>query len=111
MRMENTKIESDGEPMELTKQEKKTLMRALWSALLEPKWTKDDLIDFGKAIFAKKSLREMDDKVFEQIFPFLDEITASLGRKLQIAAIEEAALSPPEQEQGKEKAAAEEQST
>jgi hypothetical protein len=70
----------------MTKEEKKVLMRALWDSLLEPKWTKDDLIDFGKAVFSKKTLKEMDDKTFNKLFPFLEQVTNNLGRRLQAEA-------------------------
>lgn len=90
---------------EMSREEKKVLMRALWGALLSPPWTKDDLITFGKAIFAKKSLKEMDDATFNAIFPFLDKVTTDLGSKLSEAAEEqrgpkeEEAKAPPPSEQ------------
>ena len=70
----------------MTKEEKKFLMRSLWDALAVPKWTKDSLVDFGTAIFAKKSLKDMDDKTFNKIFPFLNAVTTELGSRLQAEA-------------------------
>ena len=65
--------------MELTKEEKAFFTKAVWKALSAPDWSKDDLIDFGKALYAKKTLRDMEDKTFKKIFPFLEKITNSLG--------------------------------
>lgn len=67
---------------EMTAEEKKFLMLSLWDALVVPKWTKDNLIDFGMAIFSKKPLKDMSDKEFAKVFPFLKEITVELGKKL-----------------------------
>lgn len=67
---------------EMTPEEKKFLMLTLWDALIAPKWTKDTLIDFGKAIFSKKPLKDMSDKEFNLIFPFLRDATVELGKKL-----------------------------
>lgn len=66
----------------MSKEDKALLMKALWKALQAPQWTKDDLIAFGKAIFSRHSLKEMPDKVFEAIYPFLASITEALGEQL-----------------------------
>ena len=68
----------------LTKEERAFLVKNLWEALQVPSWTKDDLIDLGKAIFAKKTLREMgvDEKLFARIFPLLVKIADHLGEKI-----------------------------
>lgn len=68
----------------LTKEERAFLIKNLWEALQVPSWTKDDLIELGKAIFAKKTLREMgvDEKLFARLFPLLIKITDHLGEKL-----------------------------
>lgn len=79
----------------LTAEEKKILMKALWASLQAPTWTKDNLIDFGKAIHSKKSLKELDDKVFDKIFPFLEKVTITLSEKLHAAAT--AAMAKPEE--------------
>lgn len=66
----------------LNKEEKAFLMKALWKALQSPTWTKDDLIEFGKAIFSKLTLGKMSEKTFDRILPFLSKITDSLGQQL-----------------------------
>ena len=68
----------------LTKEERAFLVKNLWEALQVPSWTKDDLIELGKAIFAKKTLREMgvDEKLFARIFPLLVKIADHLGERL-----------------------------
>jgi predicted alpha-1,6-mannanase (GH76 family) len=79
-------------PDDLSKEEKVFLTRALWKALQAPEWAKDDLIDFGKAIFSKSTLKAMDDRMYERIYPFLERIVASLGQQLaeRLEAVEHA---------------------
>lgn len=89
----------------LTAEERAFLMTSLWNALSSPKWTKDDLIDFGKALFTRQSLQEMPDKAFEKIYPFLCEITDSLGRQMSDKAQEIASsMTLAEKEELKEEA-------
>lgn len=85
MATETTKEEST-----LSKEEKAVLMKALWKALQAPTWTKDELVELGKAIFAKESLGKMADKRFEIIYPNLVAIVESLGAQLaeQAAAMQ-----------------------
>ena len=90
---------------EMTTEEKSFLMKALWASLIEPKWTKDDLIDFGKAIFAKKGFKEMSDAEFAKVFPFLTQITANLGKRLMEKKTELSAASPAETEDAPAEAA------
>jgi hypothetical protein len=97
----------------MTKEERVFLMKAIWTALSKPKWTKDDLIDFGKALFARQSLHEMSEKLFARIYPFLLEITDALGKQMSDKAQEIASsmgLTEKEEEQKEEppKAAKEE---
>ena len=73
------------------KKERALIIKALWESLQEPAWTKDDLIDFGKAIFAKKTLKKMDDKTFVKIFPFLEATAVALIKRLQAAQAAQAA--------------------
>lgn len=72
----------------MTKEQKAFLLQAIWSSLQVPSWTKDDLIEFGKAIFVKKSLAKLDEKIFLKIFPFLTEITNALGIQLMEHSLE-----------------------
>ena len=71
----------------LTKEELAWLIKALVESLEIPDWTKDDLIEFGKAIFGKTPLKDMDPKKFTQLFPFLKQITDNLGIKLKEAVL------------------------
>jgi hypothetical protein len=45
------------------------------------------LIEFGKAIYAKTALKDLDSKKFNQLFPFLKQITDHLGIKLKEAVL------------------------
>lgn len=66
----------------ITAEDKKFLVNTIWEALQSPKWTKNDLIDFGTAIFSKKKLKDIDESVFNKIFPFLEIITLNVSEKL-----------------------------
>lgn len=57
-------------------------IRAVWEALLAPSWTKDDLIDLGKAIFARTPLKRFDQAKFDRILPHLSKITEMLESKI-----------------------------
>ena len=57
-------------------------IRTLWETLLAPNWTKDDLIDLGKAIFAKTPLKRFDPAKFDRLFPHLVRVTEMLEAKI-----------------------------
>jgi hypothetical protein len=74
----------------LSKEEQAFLMKALWESLQVPSWNRDDLIDLGKLIFAKKSLKEIasqDEKKFARLFPHLVAMVNHLGAKIMEATI------------------------
>jgi len=66
----------------ITAEDKKFLVNTIWEALQSPKWTKDDLVDFGTAIFSGKKLKDMKEITFNKIFPFLEVITMSVSDSL-----------------------------
>lgn len=76
---------------QMTTEEKKFLMKAVWESFTTPKWSKDDLIDFGKAIYTGVPLSKMPEDTFRKIFPFLTEIVVALGSKLGAEAEKQAA--------------------
>lgn len=53
-------------------------IRTVWEALLAPNWTKDDLIDLGKAIFARTPLKRFDQAKFNRILPHLSKLAEVL---------------------------------
>ena len=69
----------------LSKEELAYLMKIEWEALQTPSWSKDDLIEFGKAIFGKTRFKDLDPKKFNQLFPFLKAIAEYLGVTLKEA--------------------------
>ena len=71
----------------LSREEQAFLIKILWESLQAPPWSRDDLIEFGKAIFGKTPLKDLDPKKFNQLFPFLKQITDSLGIKLKAAVL------------------------
>jgi len=74
--------EAEAESAKMSNEEMAFLTKTLWEALQTPRWLKNDLIEFGMAIFSKKSLKAMDDKVFARIFPFLQQVAESMAEKL-----------------------------
>ena len=82
----------------LTREEQAFLIKVQWEALQAPSWTRDDIIEFGKAIYAKTALKDLDPKKFNQLFPFLKQITDHLGIKLKEAVLP--APSPASASQG-----------
>ena len=72
----------------LTKEELAWLIKAIVESLEVPDWTKDDLIEFGKMIWAKTSLKilaERDEKLFGRLFPHLAKVATHLGTKIATA--------------------------
>ena len=72
----------------LSKEELAWLIKAVVESLEVPDWTKDDLIEFGKMIWAKttlKSLAERDEKLFGRHFPLLATVATHLGTKIATA--------------------------
>jgi len=69
----------------LGKEEIAFLIKAMWRALRAPGWTfanRKDLEKIGEAIFAGKDLRDIDDRLYDRIFPHLVTIATSLGNTL-----------------------------
>jgi hypothetical protein len=83
----------------LSKEELAYLIKVVWEALQSPSWSRDDLIEFGKAIFGKTPLKDLEPKKFNQLFPFLKSIAEHLGIKLK-----EAILPAPPQAAGAQEA-------
>jgi uncharacterized protein (DUF2126 family) len=76
---------------EISKDEMKFLVKTIWTMLGAPAWTKDSLITLGKVIFAKKTLKEMDDKAFAEIWPHLKVMAETLNTKFSEEADRRAA--------------------
>ena len=79
----------------LSREEQAFLIKILWESLQAPPWSRDDLIEFGKAIFGKTPLKDLDPKKFNQLFPFLKQITDNLGIKLKEAVLPAPPPAPP----------------
>lgn len=63
----------------MTKQEKAFLLKAIWTSLQAPDWDKDDLVDFGKAIFTKTQLKDLNEAAFGKFLKYMTQITDKLG--------------------------------
>jgi hypothetical protein len=75
---------SDSQPARTLSQEDIAFYaKNIWSALLEPDWKYDDLVELGKAVYAKIPLNKMDDKKFNRLFPLLVKISQFLGEQIQ----------------------------
>ncbi len=66
----------------LTKEETAFFIKAFWEALLAPEWTRDHLIELGKAVYAKTPLAKLSDTDFTLFFPYLQTIAQKLGGKV-----------------------------
>ena len=71
----------------LSREELAYLIKILWEAQQAPSWNRDDLIEFGKAIFGKTPLKELDPKIFNRLFPHLKTMAEHLGVKLKEAIL------------------------
>ena len=60
-------------------------IRTIWEALLTPKWDRDLLISFGKLLYARRPLKEVDDTLFADLLPRLIEIVEVLEAKFKAA--------------------------
>ena len=74
-------------------------IRTLWEALHAPKWTRDDLIDLGKAIFAKTPLKNLDPDKFDKLLPHLIDIVERLEAGL--VKLPDPSPKPQDQEEAK----------
>jgi hypothetical protein len=89
---------------EISKEQMKFLIKTLWKCLEAPAWTKDSLITLGKVIFAKKTLKDLDDKAFGEIWPHLKVMAETLdltlseeAARMTTEAIERAEKPQPEE--------------
>lgn len=80
-------------PLEsLTKEEIAWLIKLMWASLQAPAWTyksQKDLAKIGEAIASGKSLKDINDDLYNRIFPHLVTIATHLGIALKTS-------SPPE---------------
>ena len=70
------------DPSKMSREDTAFYIRAMWTALLTPKWLRDDLIELGKAVFAKEALGSMDDTLFARLIPHLTEMANILGAQV-----------------------------
>jgi len=82
-----------------TKGEQVFLITALWESLQIPSWTSDVLIDLGKMLHAKKTLKDFPPQKFDRLFPHLVVIASHLGAKLLSASPGAQAAVPTKEEQ------------
>lgn len=72
---------------EISKDQMKFLVKTLWKCLEAPSWNKDSLITLGKVVFAKKSLKDLSDKEFNEIWPHLKVMAQTLDTTLSEEAV------------------------
>jgi hypothetical protein len=65
-----------------SKEETAFYIKAFWDAMLAPKWLRDDLIELGKAVYAKEPLATLDDALFARLMPHLVEMANVLGAQI-----------------------------
>ena len=69
-----------------TNEEVAFLIKAIWSSLQAPKWTfknRKDLEKIGEAIFTGNALKDLDDQLYDRIFPHLVKVATHLGHVLR----------------------------
>ena len=93
---------------EISKEQMKFLIKTLWKCLQAPSWNKDSLITLGKVVFAKKSLKDLSDKEFNEIWPHLkvmaetlDSTLAEEAARMVNDAIEKSEAKPDQAEEPK----------
>jgi hypothetical protein len=62
------------------------LIKILWASLQAPGWTnktRKDLEKLGEALYSGKSLKELDDSLYDRIFPHLVIVAKHLGKALR----------------------------
>lgn len=93
---------TDPSPPPLTTAETAYLIRSLWEALLAPKWdasTRKDLQKLGEALYSGKTLKQLDNDLYDRLLPHLKIVATSLGRSLQkTAPTADAAPAAPREE-------------
>jgi hypothetical protein len=90
--------EKEAPAHEISKEDMKFLVKTIWKVLQAPSWSKDSLITLGKAIFTKTSLKEMDDKVFNEIWPHIKVMAETLDGAMSDEATKRAADAAKEAE-------------
>lgn len=75
---------------ELSPEESAFFIKAIWEALIAPSWTRDDLIELGKVIFAKIPLGRLPDQQFAKLLPYLKTMASTVGKKI----LEQASAAP-----------------
>lgn len=75
---------SDQQTPTLTKEDLAFFIKTIWGSLLTPNWTRDGLIELGKAVFSKIGLDVMDDKKFAQLLPYLTTMAEKMASSLSV---------------------------
>jgi hypothetical protein len=70
------------EVLALSREESAFFIKTIWEALLAPAWTRDDLIELGKVIFAKIPLNRLPDQQFSKLLPYLQTMANTMGKKI-----------------------------
>ena len=74
--------ETSQEEHPLTDGETAWLIKTLWSSLQAPGWNnknRKDLEKLGEALYSGKSLKELDDALYDRLFPHLKKVATCLG--------------------------------
>lgn len=69
-------------------------IRAVWDALMAPSWVPNDLKDLGMAIYARRPLKDLDQKKFDRLLPHLSAIVERLEAKFIIPPADAAPTQP-----------------
>jgi hypothetical protein len=78
----------------LTREESAFFIKTVWEGLISPTWSKDHIIEFGKAVFAQTKLSQLTDQQMTMLLPYLKQIANTIGTKILQQAQSAAPSSP-----------------
>jgi hypothetical protein len=84
------------ETNEPTKEEIANRIRTLWSALIVPKWTYDELVALGKMVYSKIALAKIDPDVMKLLLPKLTQVARHIKLTKPTPAATPPEPTPPE---------------
>jgi septal ring factor EnvC (AmiA/AmiB activator) len=88
MSEENKAPEASQEPGLLSKEDTAFFIKTVYESLIAPTWSRDDIIELGKVIYAKAKLADIDDKKFAKLFPYLQQIAMAVAERVRGKVVE-----------------------
>jgi len=80
--MQDQQKEPETAKSEPSKVDLARIIKMFWEALLVPQWSKDDLIDLGKLLYAKVPIGKIDPSKIARLLPPLTEVAKEIHLQL-----------------------------